>query len=73
MPAHILLSKRVAEDLEQSKHWRPHLHHIGECEVKHGDKIEIVNLFTTELVTPTDRQRLARCLREKTERRASLD
>src|SRR5438874_5789490 len=46
---HILLSTRVAEDLEQFKHWRPHLYHIGECEVKHGDKIEIVNLFTAEL------------------------
>jgi class 3 adenylate cyclase len=46
---HILLSKRVAEDLEQFKHWRPHLYHLGECEVKHGDKIEIVNLFTAEL------------------------
>jgi TolB-like protein/Flp pilus assembly protein TadD len=46
---HILLSKRVAEDLQQFKHWRPHLYDIGECEVKHGDKIEIVNLFTAEL------------------------
>ncbi|MEY2527862.1 MAG: hypothetical protein QOE73_2633, partial [Verrucomicrobiota bacterium] len=46
---HILLSKRVAEDLEQFKHWRPLLYHIGECEVKHGEKIEIVNLFTAEL------------------------
>ena len=46
---HILLSKRVAEDLEQFKHWRPHLYHLGECEVKHGDKFEIVNLFTAEL------------------------
>src|SRR5206468_4207669 len=46
---HILLSGRVAEDLEQFKHWRPHLYHLGECEVKHGEKIEIVNLFTAEL------------------------
>jgi len=46
---HILLSKRVAEDLEQFKHWRPHLYHLGECEVKHGEKIEVVNLFTAEL------------------------
>src|ERR1700730_9116742 len=46
---HILLSKRVADDLEQFKHWRPHLYHIGEYEVKHGEKIEIVNLFTAEL------------------------
>src|SRR6266496_1647634 len=35
---HILLSKRVAEDLEQFKHWRPHLYRLGECEIKHGDK-----------------------------------
>src|SRR6267154_4523231 len=46
---HILLSKRVAEDLEQFKHWRPHLYDLGECEVKHGEKISVVNLFTAEL------------------------
>src|SRR5438128_1624162 len=46
---HILLSKRVAEDLEQFKHWRPHLYRLGECEVKHGERIDIVNLFTAEL------------------------
>jgi TolB-like protein/class 3 adenylate cyclase/Tfp pilus assembly protein PilF len=64
---HILLSKRVAEDLEQFKHWRPHLHQLGECEVKHGEKIEIVNLFTTELGNSDRPQRLTRPL-EKTER-----
>ena len=56
---HILLSKRVAEDLEQFKHWRPHLYHLGECEVKHGDKIDIVNLFTAELGNPERPKRLA--------------
>src|SRR6266480_4126542 len=56
---HILLSKRVAEDLQQFKHWRPHLHDLGECEVKHGEKIEIVNLFTTELGNSDRPQRLA--------------
>jgi TolB-like protein len=56
---HILLSKRVAEDLEQFKHWRPHLYHIGECEVKHGDKIEIVNLFTAELGNAERPKRMA--------------
>jgi len=55
---HILLSKRVAEDLEQFKHWRPHLYHLGECEVKHGEKIEIVNLFTAELGNPERPKRL---------------
>src|SRR5438132_2427190 len=56
---HILLSKRVAEDLEQFKHWRPHLYHIGECEVKHGEKIEIVNLFTAELGNSERPKRMA--------------
>ena len=46
---HILLSKHIAEDLEQFKQWRPHLYHLGACEVKHGEKIDIVNLFTAEL------------------------
>jgi len=41
---HILLSKHVAEDLEQYPRWRPYLHQLGECEVKHGMKISIVNL-----------------------------
>src|SRR6266571_3689860 len=56
---HILLSKRVAEDLEQFKHWRPHLYHLGECEVKHGEKIEIVNLFTAELGNSERPKRMA--------------
>ena len=56
---HILLSKRVAEDLEQFKHWRPHLYHIGECEVKHGDKVDIVNLFTAELGNSERPKRMA--------------
>ena len=57
---HILVSKRVADDLEQFKHWRPHLYHLGECEVKHGEKIEIVNLFTAELGNSERPQRLTK-------------
>ena len=49
---HILLSKRIAEDLEQYGHWRPHLHDLGECEVKHGVRLQIVNLYTDELGNP---------------------
>src|SRR5881392_2099972 len=41
---HILVSKRVADDLEQYPRWRPYLHEIGECKVKHGVRIGIVNL-----------------------------
>ena len=46
---HILLSKRVAEDLEQYAHWRPFLHDLGECQVKHDARIHLVNLCTEEL------------------------
>jgi TolB-like protein/class 3 adenylate cyclase len=49
---HILLSKRVAEDLEQYGHWQPHLHDLGECEVKHDVRVHIVNLYTEELGNP---------------------
>jgi len=63
---HILLSKRVAEDLEQFKHWRPHLYRLGECEAKHGEKIDIVNLFTAELGNSERPQRLTRSV-EKTD------
>jgi TolB-like protein/Flp pilus assembly protein TadD len=46
---HILLSKRVADDLAQYERWQPHLYDLGECEVKHGVKIEVVNLYTGEI------------------------
>src|SRR5437867_7086625 len=46
---HILLSKRVAEDLTQSRQWRPYLHDLGECAVKHSVPISIVNLYTGEI------------------------
>src|SRR5262249_35834263 len=49
---HILLSKRVAEDLEQYAHWRPLLHNLGEWQVKHGVRIHLVNLYTEELGNP---------------------
>src|SRR5207249_1334396 len=46
---HILLSKRVADDLEQYRQWRSHLHDLGECEVKHDVRVHVVNLYTDEL------------------------
>ena len=49
---HILLSKHVAEDLEQLGHWHRHLHHLGEAEVKHGSRVSVVNLYTEELGNP---------------------
>src|SRR5262245_7499110 len=49
---HILLSKRVAEDLEQYGDWKPHLHDLGEIEVKHGVRVQVVNLYTRDLGNP---------------------
>src|SRR5205814_1760513 len=46
---HILISKHAAEDLEEYEHWQPHLHDLGECEVKHGVRVHVVNLYTDEL------------------------
>ena len=43
---HILLSKRVAEDLQQYGRWRPYLHDLGEMEVKHGSQVHVFNLYT---------------------------
>src|SRR6476661_2914089 len=42
---HILLSKHVAEDLEEYEQWRPLLHDLGTCEVKHGVRVSVVNLY----------------------------
>ncbi|MEY2526484.1 MAG: hypothetical protein QOE73_1255, partial [Verrucomicrobiota bacterium] len=49
---HILLSKRVADDLGEYEHWRPLLHDLGECEVKHGMRVSIVNLYADEVGNP---------------------
>jgi adenylate cyclase len=59
---HILLSKRVADDLEQYPQWRPLLHDLGECEVKHGRKIQLVNFFTDEVGNPA---RPTKCLEDQ--------
>ena len=45
---HILLSKRVAEDLQQYSRWRPHLHDLGEMEVKHGERVHVFNFYTDD-------------------------
>jgi len=42
---HILLSKHVADDLSEYRHWQPYLHDLGEYEVKHGLRLHIVNLY----------------------------
>ncbi len=49
---HILVSKRVADDLGEYEHWRPLLHDLGACEVKHGMRVSIVNLYADQAGNP---------------------
>jgi TolB-like protein len=49
---HILVSKHTAEDLEAYGHWRPLLHDLGTCEVKHGVRVSITNLCSDEVGNP---------------------
>ena len=49
---HILLSKRVAEDLSQYSRWQPLLHDLNEVEVKHAVKVHLYNLYTDEVGNP---------------------
>jgi class 3 adenylate cyclase len=55
---HILLSQHVADDLEQYPRWRSLLHDLGECEVKHGGRVSVTNLYTEELGNPAIPEKL---------------
>src|SRR5438067_3992488 len=76
---HVLVSRHMAEDLEQYGHWRRHLHDLGECEVKHGERVAVVNLYTENLGNPEVPQKFrqarkgtAPVVREKNGRRWML-
>ena len=62
---HILLSKHVADDLMQYRHWQPYLHDLGEYEVKHGLRLNIVNLYKDGLGNPNLPEKLKRRKRWK--------
>src|SRR5437867_7256913 len=49
---HILLSKHLAEDLTEFEEWRPLLHDLGTCEVKHGVQVAIINLWSDDVGNP---------------------
>src|SRR5438270_287962 len=55
---HILISKRVADDLAQDRLWQPLLHELGEIELKHGMKLGVVNLYSDEVGNPQPPARL---------------
>src|SRR5215471_13663521 len=64
---HILLSAHVAEDLAQYRHWQPYLHNLGECEVKHGLRLHLFNLYKDNLGNPQVPEKLGRRRRWKQE------
>src|SRR5204862_3430576 len=68
---HILLSKHVAEDLEDYARWRPYLHELGECEVKHGARISLVNLYGDSIGNADVPEKIRQVRREQA--RASRD
>ena len=62
---HILLSWHIAEDLTHYRHWQPYLHDLGECEVKHGLRLHLVNLYKDNLGNPNLPDKLKRRRRWK--------
>src|SRR4051812_45122674 len=63
---HILLSKRVADDLAQYSKWKPHLQDLGEAEVKHGVKVSLVNFVTENAGNPDLPDKVQRARRFQT-------
>src|SRR6266702_3011747 len=57
---HVLLSAHVAEDLAQYRHWQPYLQDLGECEVKHGLRLHLFNLYKDGLGNPEVPEKLKR-------------
>jgi TolB-like protein/class 3 adenylate cyclase/Tfp pilus assembly protein PilF len=57
---HILVSKRVADDLAQQRRWQPYIHELGDVEVKHGVVVSLVNLYAETLGNPTPPTRLGK-------------
>ena len=49
---HILISKRVADDLAQQRRWQPYLHELGDVEVKHGMVVSLVNFYAETIGNP---------------------
>jgi serine/threonine-protein kinase len=62
---HILLSAHIAEDLAQVGHWRAYLHDLGVCEVKHGLRLHVFNLYKDGLGNPQIPEKLRKRKRKQ--------
>ena len=65
---HILVSRHVAEDLEHYPRWKSYLHELGECEVKHGHRVSLVNFYNDEIGNRDTPQKLKRARADRTKR-----
>src|SRR4051812_15142624 len=61
---HILLSKRVADDLAQSRQWQPYLHDLGDVEVKHGVFVSVVNFYADVVGNPAPPKKVQQTKKE---------
>src|SRR5438309_11528883 len=57
---HILVSKRVADDLAQKRRWQPYLHELGDVEVKHGAVVSLVNFYAEPIANPAPPTRVGK-------------
>jgi TolB-like protein/Tfp pilus assembly protein PilF len=57
---HILISKRVADDLAQQRRWQPYLHELGDVEVKHGVVVSLVNFYAETIGNPAPPTRIGK-------------
>ena len=57
---HILISKRVADDLAQQRRWQPYLHELGDVEVKHGVVVSLVNFYAETIGNPAPPARIGK-------------
>jgi TolB-like protein len=57
---HILVSKRVADDLAQQRRWQPYIHELGDVEMKHGVVVSLVNLYAETIGNPMPPSRLGK-------------
>lgn len=57
---HILVSKHVADDLSEYRHWQPYLRDLGECEAKHGLRLHVFNLCKDDIGNPSVPNKLKR-------------
>jgi TolB-like protein/Tfp pilus assembly protein PilF len=61
---HILVSKRVADDLAQSRRWQPYLHDLGDVEVKHGMSVSVVNFYADVVGNPAPPKKVQQIKKE---------